>query len=79
MQTIASTAYVATAAAKRPLALRLMSLLVKLDAGYRNAHHLAHATDERLADVGVSRTAAEAAFTRRLGDLDHAPVAAPGW
>jgi uncharacterized protein YjiS (DUF1127 family) len=79
MQTIASTAYVAAAAAKRPLALRLMGLLVTLDAGYRNAHCLAHATDERLADLGLSRTAAEAAFTRRFGELDHAPVAGSGW
>ena len=79
MQTIASTAYVATAAAKRPLAVRLLAWIVALDAGYRNAHHLAACTDERLADMGVSRTEAQAEFTRRLGDLDRAPVVTPGW
>lgn len=79
MHTIASTAYVATAAAKRPLAVRVLDWLVALDAGYRNAHHLATATDDRLADVGVSRTEAEGAFTRRFGPLDNAPASAPGW
>lgn len=79
MQTIASTAYVATTAAKRPLAVRFLNWLVALDAGYRNAHHLATATDDRLADVGLSRTQAEDAFTRRFGDLDHAPANRSGW
>jgi uncharacterized protein YjiS (DUF1127 family) len=79
MQTIARTAYVATAAAKRPLAVRLVAWLVALDAGYRNAHSLATATDDRLADMGVARTEAEAAFTRRFGPLDPAPAVTPGW
>jgi uncharacterized protein YjiS (DUF1127 family) len=79
MQTIARAAYVATAAAKRPLAVRLIGWLVALDAGYRNAHKLAACTDERLADMGVSRAEARAECARRLGDLDQAPVTAPGW
>ena len=79
MHTIASTAYVATAAAKRPLAVRLINWLVALDAGYRNAHTLATATDDRLADMGLSRTEAEAAFTRRFGPLDNAPATNSGW
>lgn len=79
MHTIASTAYVANATAKRPLAVRLVAWLVALDAGYRNAHHLATCTDERLVDMGVSRAEAEAEFARRLGDLDHAPATTPGW
>jgi uncharacterized protein YjiS (DUF1127 family) len=79
MQTIAGTAYVATATAKRPLAVRLVAWLVALDAGYRNAHHLAACGDERLDDMGITRATAEAEFARRLGDQDRAPVAAPGW
>lgn len=71
MQTIANTAYVPATRPARPARLRFLDWLVALDAGYRNAHRLASASDERLADMGISRTEAEAEFERRLGTVDY--------
>ena len=71
MQTLAKTAFVATGRrTARPLGLRLLDWLVLLDAGYRNAHRLASASDERLADMGITRREAEAEFEGRFGTLD---------
>ena len=40
------------------LALRLLDALVALDAGHRAARKLATASDERLADMGITRAEA---------------------
>ena len=71
MQTIADTAYLPASRTTRSAGLRLLDWLVKLDAGYRNAHRLASASDERLTDMGISRTEAEAEFERRPGTVDY--------
>jgi uncharacterized protein YjiS (DUF1127 family) len=56
MQTLTIPASAATSRrATRPLWLQLLDGLVALDAGYRNARRLAAASDERLADMGISR------------------------
>jgi uncharacterized protein YjiS (DUF1127 family) len=63
----------------RPAALRTTGLglgsrfvfwLVALDAGYRGARKLADATDGHLADMGITRAAAEAEALRHTGTLD---------
>jgi uncharacterized protein YjiS (DUF1127 family) len=48
------------------LARRLLDALVALDAGHRAASKLATASDERLADMGITRAEAET-FGRRSG------------
>lgn len=63
--------------ARQGLAGRFVFWLLALDAGYRNAHALAHATDARLADMGLTRTEAEAEFARQTGSVTR-PVAT-GW
>ena len=59
------------------LAVRFLAWLVALDAGYRSAHALAHATDDRLADMGLNRAAAEDAFARFTGSVT--PPATSAW
>jgi uncharacterized protein YjiS (DUF1127 family) len=59
------------------LAVRFLAWIVALDAGYRSAHALAHATDDRLADMGLTRGAAEAEFARHTGSVT--PPAAIAW
>jgi uncharacterized protein YjiS (DUF1127 family) len=72
MHTLTNTAYAATGRrASRSIGLRFLDWLVALDAGYRNAHKLASAADERLADMGISRDEAEAEFERRLGAVEY--------
>jgi uncharacterized protein YjiS (DUF1127 family) len=62
----------AATAARRPEGLghRFLAWLVALDAGYRSAHALAHATDGRLADMGITRSEARAEFARLGGTVD---------
>ena len=71
MQTIARTTYVAAAGTRGSIGLRFINWLVALDAGYRNAHKLAAASEERLSDMGISQSEAEAKFVRRLGAVDY--------
>jgi uncharacterized protein YjiS (DUF1127 family) len=71
MQTIARTTYLPAARTKGALLPRFLAWLVALDAGYRNAHRLADASEEHLLDVGISRSDAEAEFARRLGSVDY--------
>jgi uncharacterized protein YjiS (DUF1127 family) len=79
MTTLTATRPVAAAATRRPAGLgnRFVAWLLALDAGYRNAHTLAHITDARLADMGISRDEAQAEFARHTGTVD-AP-ATTGW
>ena len=80
MQTLTNTAYAATGRrASRSIGLRFLDWLVALDAGYRNAHKLAHAADERLADMGITRSEAEAAFESPLGTPDYRRPIASRW
>jgi uncharacterized protein YjiS (DUF1127 family) len=67
------------AATRRPAGLgsRFVFWLLALDAGYRNAHSLAHMTDSRLADMGLTRTQADAVVARHTGTIDK--PAATGW
>jgi uncharacterized protein YjiS (DUF1127 family) len=75
-----------TLATARPIAAprisglgnRFLFWLVALDAGYRNAHALAHKTDGRLADMGLTRSEAEAEFTRHGGTVTQ-PPSVTGW
>ncbi|GHF54589.1 DUF1127 domain-containing protein [Seohaeicola zhoushanensis] len=48
----------------RPFLLRLLDALVAWDARHRDAHKLRNMTDERLADMGMTRSDAENAFRR---------------
>jgi uncharacterized protein YjiS (DUF1127 family) len=59
------------------LAVRFVTWLVALDAGYRGAHALARATDDRLADMGLTRAAAEDEFARFTGSVT--PPATNAW
>jgi uncharacterized protein YjiS (DUF1127 family) len=72
MTTLAATRTVAAAATRRPtnLGARFVTWLLALDAGYRNAHTLAHTTDARLADMGITRDEAHAEFARHIGTVD---------
>jgi uncharacterized protein YjiS (DUF1127 family) len=72
MTTLAATRPVAATAARRTEGLghRFLAWLVALDAGYRSAHALAHATDGRLADMGITRQEARAEFARLGGTAD---------
>jgi uncharacterized protein YjiS (DUF1127 family) len=58
------------------LGVRFVSWLLTLDAGYRNAHRLANATDAHLADMGITRSQADAEFARHTGHADR-PAPAP--
>jgi uncharacterized protein YjiS (DUF1127 family) len=73
MTTLTATRPVAATAPRRTqgLGLRFVSWLLALDAGYRNAHRLANATDARLADMGITRSEAEAEFARHVGQADR--------
>ena len=64
---------------RAPLARRRLEALVALDAGHRAAHKLADASDERLADMGIARTEAEAYYCRHLGDTVLRRPHFPGW
>jgi uncharacterized protein YjiS (DUF1127 family) len=75
--TIARPAAAIAPRASTGLAVRFVAWLVALDAGYRSAHALAHATDDRLADMGLTRAAAEDDFVRFTGSVT--PPAASGW
>lgn len=79
MTTLTATRSVAVAATRRHAGLgnRFVTWLLALDAGYRNANTLAHMTDARLADMGVTREQAHAEFARHTGTVD-AP-ATTGW
>ncbi len=55
-----------------PLA-RLLSWLVASDAAWRSARKLAAMPDERLADMGITREEADAAFRRRFATRDAPP------
>jgi uncharacterized protein YjiS (DUF1127 family) len=61
-------------AARRPSALgsRFLFWILALDAGYRSAHAFSRATDDQLADMGLTRADADAEFVR-LGGADAAP------
>ncbi len=67
--TIARHAAAIAPRASSGLAVRFVAWLVALDAGYRGAHALAHASDDRLADMGLSRAAAEDEFARFTGNV----------
>lgn len=58
---------------------RFLFWLVALDAGHRNTHALAHRTDARLADMGLTRSEAEAEFARNGGKVDLPLRAFSGW
>ena len=79
MTTLTATRTIAATAARPStgLGLRFVSWLLALDAGYRNAQSLAHMTDSRLADMGLTRTQADAEFARHTGTIDK--PAATGW
>ena len=62
-----------------PFGRRLLEALVALDAGHRTAHKLASTSDDRLADMGISRTEAETHYRRHLGDSALRPPHFPGW
>lgn len=48
----------------KPLLLRLLDTIAAWDARYRDAHKLRNMTDERLADMGLTREDAANAFRR---------------
>lgn len=48
----------------KPLLLRLLDIFAAWDARHRDAHKLRNMTDERLADMGLTRHDAENAFRR---------------
>ena len=50
---------------RRSLAARLLTMIVKADARYRQASKLNAASDENLADMGLTRSQADAAFYGR--------------
>jgi uncharacterized protein YjiS (DUF1127 family) len=64
---------------RRPLARRLLEALLALDAGHRNARKLASASDDRLADMGITRAEAEGQYRRHLGDAALRRPHFPGW
>lgn len=64
---------------RAPLARRLVEALVALDAGHRAARKLADASDERLADMGIARSEAEAYCCRHLGHTVLRRPQFPGW
>jgi uncharacterized protein YjiS (DUF1127 family) len=72
MTTLTATRTVAATAARPStgLGLRFVTWLLALDAGYRNAHTLAHTTDARLADMGITRDEAHAELARHIGSVD---------
>jgi uncharacterized protein YjiS (DUF1127 family) len=74
-------AFFAPAAAhdRAPLARRLVEALIALDAGHRAARKLAEATDERLADMGITRTEAEIRYRRDFGGAAPRHPQFPGW
>lgn len=74
--TIARPAAAIAPRASTGLAVRFVAWLVALDAGYRSAHALAHASDDRLADMGLSRTAAEEEFARFTGNVTRPATSA---
>ena len=61
------------------LARRLLDRLVALDAGHRAAHRLAHATDVRLVDVGLTRAQAKTEFARHTGRVDTPAQWSQSW
>jgi uncharacterized protein YjiS (DUF1127 family) len=67
-----ATLTVAAAATRRPAGLgsRFVFWLLALDAGYRGAHSLAHMTESRLADMGLTRAQAEAELAGHGGTVD---------
>jgi uncharacterized protein YjiS (DUF1127 family) len=69
----------AAATTRRPAGLgaRFVTWLLALDAGYRGAHTLAHATDAALEDMGITRAEAHGHFARHTGTVDT-PVPT-GW
>ena len=69
----------AVARDRAPLARRLVEALVALDAGHRAARKLAAAPDERLADMGLSRTEAETHCRRHLGKAALRGPQCPAW
>jgi uncharacterized protein YjiS (DUF1127 family) len=79
MTTLTATRPVAASAARRHNGLgnRFATWLLALDAGYRGAHTLAHMTDSRLADMGITRDGAQAEFARHTGTVDM--PAPTGW
>ncbi|MCU0853379.1 MAG: hypothetical protein MUF63_00345 [Rhodobacteraceae bacterium] len=77
MTTLTATRPVAATSRPTGLGTRFVTWLLALDAGYRNANTLAHMTDARLADMGVTREQAQAEFARHSGTVD-AP-ATTGW
>jgi uncharacterized protein YjiS (DUF1127 family) len=72
MTTLTIARPVVAAATRRPTGLgaRFVTWLLALDAGYRNAHTLAHTTDARLADMGITRDEAHAELARHIGSVD---------
>ena len=62
----------AASATRRPTGYgnRFVAWLVALDAGYRNAHKLAHMSDDRLDDMGISRADAQEEFARKSGTVN---------
>lgn len=75
--TVTRPAAIATPRAATGPAARFITWLVALDACYRNAHALAHATDASLADMGLTRAEAEAEFARCTGSVT--PPASGTW
>jgi uncharacterized protein YjiS (DUF1127 family) len=73
MHTLTAARPVAANATRRSdgLGLRFVTWLLALDAGYRNAHRLAHSTDARLADMGITRAQADVGFARHTGMADR--------
>jgi uncharacterized protein YjiS (DUF1127 family) len=78
MHTIATTR-LAAAPRISGLGSRFLFWFVALDAGYRNAHALAHKTDDRLADMGLTRADAEAEFARHGGTVNLPSNVTTGW
>ncbi|MDH3263294.1 MAG: DUF1127 domain-containing protein [Paracoccaceae bacterium] len=52
---------------------RLLAWLAARDAAYRSACKLAEMPDERLADMGITRAEADAAFLGRFATRDEPP------
>ena len=71
MTTIANTRPATTArATRRP---GLLSFLLQLDASYRQSRALRRATDDQLADMGISRKAADQNFLTQYRDNRWTP------
>lgn len=81
MHTLTTTRPVVATATRRHAGLgaRFVAWLVALDAGYRGAHALAHTTDARLADMGITRAEADAEFARHTGTADTPAATSGSW